>query len=64
MFELQASAKEVKLNLVFKNQLPYKVTGDERRLKQVIVNLLSNAMKFTPLNGSITILAEFKPQSK
>ncbi len=31
--------------------------GDQKRLSQVMSNLLSNASKFTPLNGGITIRA-------
>jgi signal transduction histidine kinase len=30
-----------------------RVTGDERRLLQVVFNLLSNAVKFTPAGGSV-----------
>lgn len=32
--------------------------ADEEKVRQVITNLISNALKFTPENGSITIAAE------
>lgn len=31
------------------------VTADERRIKQVVINLLSNAFKFTPDGGAISV---------
>jgi signal transduction histidine kinase len=37
------------------------VWGDELRLIQIMTNLVSNANKYTPANGTITILAEHVP---
>ena len=41
-------------------RLPCCLVGDELRLAQVITNLLSNAHKFTPEGGTITLRAELE----
>ena len=38
-------------------EIPDMITADERKLKQIIYNLLSNAAKFTDNGGSITLTA-------
>jgi PAS domain S-box-containing protein len=40
---------------------PPLIRGDERKLAQVLVNLLSNSIKFTPRGGAVAIEGRFEP---
>jgi signal transduction histidine kinase len=59
-------SKKVELKVNIDQRLPEKIITDEWRLKQVLVNLISNSVKFT-LFGSITLdisLVEYERNSE
>ncbi len=51
---LAAQAKGLNLNLMADEALPKEVVGDPGRLRQVLSNLVNNAIKFTPA-GSVDV---------
>jgi len=56
VFQLQAQEKGIELKLSLDETVPKVIESDPVRIKQVISNLVNNAMKFTH-QGSITVAA-------
>ncbi|MES2741882.1 MAG: response regulator [Pseudomonadota bacterium] len=57
VFSPQAHAKNIALEFAIANDIPIAICGDPNRLRQVIVNLLGNAIKFTE-SGKISVKVE------
>ena len=55
VFSHKAAEKNIELNVHIDAALPRKVLGDFQRIKQILVNLVGNAIKFTE-KGEILIL--------
>lgn len=54
MMKVRAKAKSIALHHALEPGLE-RVWADERALRQVVLNLMSNAVKFTPVNGNVYI---------
>lgn len=62
MFALKASEKGLNLQSQQDATVPLYVWGDEAKLRQILINLLGNAFKFTT-TGSITLRVQALPSS-
>jgi signal transduction histidine kinase/CheY-like chemotaxis protein/HAMP domain-containing protein len=58
VINFRVQEKEQSLFINIGKDIPAYIIADEQRLTQVITNLLTNAVQFTPEGGSITLLAE------
>jgi signal transduction histidine kinase len=55
-FEAQRNAEAKGIELVFLGDVPVEVEGDRGRLFQLLDNLVSNAIKFTPAGGRVEVV--------
>jgi PAS domain S-box-containing protein len=63
MVKERATAREVSLITEFAAGAIPSLYADPRRLKQILINLMSNAVKFTEPGGAVTIKAWYKSDS-
>ncbi len=54
----RANAKSLDLQFLGVDRLPERILSDPMRLRQILVNLIGNAIKFTP-RGSVTVTCAF-----
>ncbi len=60
LLEMRAQDKDLKLELKNDPETPARLYGDEVRIRQILTNIMTNAVKYTD-KGSITITVDFRP---
>lgn len=63
MISFKAKMKELQYETDIDENLPQKLMGDDIRLRQILVNILNNAVKYTP-KGKVTLEIKLLPMEQ
>ncbi len=58
---LQAQSKSLKITYQHSSIRHFRVIADELRIEQILINIISNAIKYTPEGRSVDLIAEESP---
>ncbi|MCB1173129.1 MAG: response regulator [Leptospiraceae bacterium] len=64
LLQTQAKAKEISLSHHLPHGLPELVIGDDVRFRQILINLINNALKFTAQQGRVSVRATLNESSQ
>jgi signal transduction histidine kinase len=63
LFHQEARSKDIRLGTEIPARLP-RIVIDPERIEQVLVNLIGNALKFTPAGGSVNVAVRSAPETR
>lgn len=63
LMEVRAQATGVSLGVDFEGEVPETILTDPQRLRQILLNMLGNAIKFTP-EGGVRLVIRFLPDGE
>jgi signal transduction histidine kinase/DNA-binding NarL/FixJ family response regulator len=63
MFQIRANSKGIQLNFITVSGVPQRIITDEKKLRQVLINIIGNAIKFTD-SGCVTVKTYVIPDTE